>query len=775
MATTKRGQKPWHPFSNILDPAIKLAEGEDVASCFTFVEEVCVLPCRNRITGNKMKRVCNCLSILVDNADRQQAVANYMALFIRKPVQERHSIIMEWMRYTSHADINARCYFLPFVVSDDGDNPFLGDDEEIDEGNGEDEFEPAVGELNNNGVLELKPWMVCRYAISLLLDYGRIKWQRCQTAVSKNLLFEHGSKGKVPGTAKRFSREVKEDLHKFFHQMKQFGQTKSTRFVREETGTGLRDGENIDLLELPSCWSKRSVYSRFCLERGYVVTSSHSGIIKRKKRGEDDDWNVAHTKTVCGWSTFLRFWDQNYPLIRLASPAADICTDCHIFFNRTKYVVAAEDDTVVDDAPVNATSQTSTNYTAPTHTTTTLEMETSNDDDEETHPLDLVQLEPTAEILEREASLLKATLHVRQALIQRQLANAKIQQAIDTANLPHSERSYCFIADYSQNVELPFFGSSQPGDSYYFSPLKINVFGVVDCSIFGGKLSAHVYHEGVAKKGGNNVTSLIIKELSRLNLLVDGDPPGKELTFIMDNCAGQNKNRMVLRLATWLVEAEYFEKVNFIFYIVGHTKNACDRWFSILKQKYRRRNIYSFDDLDGSLKTHSYITVTAATEDDFFDYDKFWDTIYKRLQDGTTHKTHIFSAEKNNKTTLVFRNDDLPDTLSTTQDLMKKGTNTPTRAALVKSPPFIKLKPPGIPPIKQVELFSKYRLLIPESYRDLTCPDPGEDVKVKIKSERNTKQRERTKKARQMKQEEQEQDEENKKIEPLTNDDRANI
>ena len=122
----------------------------------------------------------------------------------------------------------------------------------------------------------------------------------------------------------------------------------------------------------------------------------------------------------------------------------------------------------------------------------------------------------------------------------------------------------------------------------------------------------------MAKKGGNNVTSLIIKELSRLNLLGDVNPPGKELSFIMDNCAGQNKNRMVLRLATWLVEAEYFNKVNFIFYIVGHTKNACDRWFSILKQKYQRRNIYSFDDLIGSLKTHSYITVTAATEDDFF-------------------------------------------------------------------------------------------------------------------------------------------------------------
>jgi hypothetical protein len=52
---------------------------------------------------------------------------------------------------------------------------------------------------------------------------------------------------------------------------------------------------------------------------------------------------------------------------------------------------------------------------------------------------------------------------------------------------------------------------------------------------------------------------------------------------------------------------------------------------------------------------------------------------------------------------------------------------------------------PGIPPIKQVELFSKYCGLLPVQFQDITCPDPGDNIKIKIKSERNTKQRERTK------------------------------
>jgi hypothetical protein len=321
-------------------------------------------------------------------------------------------------------------------------------------------------------------------------------------------------------------------------------------------------------------------------------------------------------------------------------------------------------------------------------------------------------------------------------------------------------------------MELPFFGASQPGDTYYFSALKINVFGIVDASIFGGKLSAYVYDKGVGKKGGYNVASLLVKELQRLNIMIQNET-GKSLTFIMDYCTGQNKNQMVLRLATYLVEAGYFEEVNFVFYIVGHTKNPCDRWFNQLKRSYRRRNIYSFEQLIESMQTHQYITVTVAKTSNFQDWDKYFDSLYKRLTPGTTHKTHIFTARKENKMTLLFRDNDRPETVATTQDLMKKRTDTPTWPALLQEPPLQTVGAPGIPPIKQVELFTKYRALIPKVFRDVTCPDPGDHIKMKIKSERNTKQQERSTKARTMKKEEQEEQDEhnnNKKSKEPSND-----
>ena len=732
-------EQEYHPFRDIISRKIKLIAGEEFDLCFNFVQAICSEPCRDRISGHRRHPNCHCLSILEDNVARQEAVAKYMAAFAKKPVQEKHSILIEWIRYTTNAAADDACFYIPFISEKNANLADEDDDDDDDD--------------SNNSLHALKEHMVCRNAICHLLWFGQSKWKTCTNAVKKNILPVHGNKGKITGKAKRFRDDVADDLHEFFHQMEQFATPQATRFVREETGAGLRDGEE-GVLELPSSWSKRSVYGRFCFERGIVVTSTHTGNILKAERS-DPGWDPNNKKPICSWWAFLKFWEKEYKNIRIASPSADICTDCHVFFNRSKY---ATRNLVGTNSDHNDNSTNSINYTTTTMAdnleappvpnanleTPNANLETASNNDLEM-PQDLQLAENNQlELTQREATLQKASLHVKQALIQRALANQKIQEAIDTVDLPHCDRHYCFIADFSQNMELPFFGASQPGDTYYYSPLKINVFGIVDCSIFGGKLSVHVYDEGVGKKGGNNVASMLVKELKRLNIMQDNQT-GKELTFVMDNCAGQNKNRMVLRLATYLVEAEYFEKVSFVFYIVGHTKNACDRWFNMLKKTYRRQNIYSFDQLTESMRTHNNITVTVTKESDFKDWDKFFDSFYKRLASGTTHKTHIFSATKGNKTTLLFRDDDLPDTPTTAQDLLKRGTDTPDRFAKLRTPVFDTIDPPGVPPIKQVELFTKYRALLPEAFRDITCPDPGDEITKKIKSDRNTKQRERKK------------------------------
>jgi len=106
----------------------------------------------------------------------------------------------------------------------------------------------AVGD---GGIGQFRKHRVCKSAIASILDFGRQQWATCQEAVDKNKLPAHRKKDAKGDRTKWFDDEVKEDLRAFFEEMKLFAQPTSTRFVREDTGAGLRDGEE-GILELPT-------------------------------------------------------------------------------------------------------------------------------------------------------------------------------------------------------------------------------------------------------------------------------------------------------------------------------------------------------------------------------------------------------------------------------------------------------------------------------------------------------------------------------------------
>jgi hypothetical protein len=112
----------------------------------------------------------------------------------------------------------------------------------------------------------------------------------------------------------------------------------------------------------------------------------------------------------------------------------------------------------------------------------------------------------------------------------------------------------------------------------------------------------------------------------------------------MDNCGGQNKNNMVLRLAPYLVEAGYFKTVRFCFFIVGHTKNACDRWFNTLKMLYRKQNVWTQKQLIECFKeSNTTIIVRELSPGEMEPYADLWKNIYKPFD---TNSTQIFTSDR---------------------------------------------------------------------------------------------------------------------------------
>ena len=182
-----------------------------------------------------------------------------------------------------------------------------------------------------------------------------------------------------------------------------------------------------------------------------------------------------------------------------------------------------------------------------------------------------------------------------------------------------------------------------------YTPITANNFGIVDHShdygngIIDNHMYCHVYHEGIGKKGGTNVASLIVKTLRKMQLLRD-DEVGGELNIIFDNCSGQNKNNTVLKLAMWLKQMHYFKRVNFVFLIVGHMKNACDRLFNSLKHEYRKRNIFTMDELIVALSVSDKITVDRTVTSNFLDYNAAFREFYNNLS-GLVLNNHIFTCD----------------------------------------------------------------------------------------------------------------------------------
>ena len=296
------------------------------------------------------------------------------------------------------------------------------------------------------------------------------------------------------------------------------------------------------------------------------------------------------------------------------------------------------------------------------------------------------------------------------------------------AGKAHSERVYTFVVDYGQNMELPVYNDEQPGCTYYYSPLSVYNLGVVnhahvyDNGKIGKHMYAHIYNEGEGKKGANNVASLIVKTLRQLNLLQE-DSAGGELNIVFDNCSGQNKNNTVLRLAVWLQQVEYFKKVNFIFLIVGHTKNAADSLFNSLKHEYRKQNIYTMQGLYDCLDASDAVTVVPASSGDFLDYDILYQDLYRNLA-GKVKSNHIFSVSDQNPTTVIhLRESNLNEHPITLHATLKKAKIFASAAELKAHSNLLLLpmKCLGMNPYKMVKLWKNYWPMVPLNTMMLSC------------------------------------------------------
>jgi hypothetical protein len=174
------------------------------------------------------------------------------------------------------------------------------------------------------------------------------------------------------------------------------------------------------------------------------------------------------------------------------------------------------------------------------------------------------------------------------------------------------------------------------------------------------------------------------------------DKPGARLTLIFNNCAGQNKNNNVLRLALYLVEAGLFLEVEIIFYIRGHTKNACDRMYNEMKFCFHKSQVMTYDKALTLFSSLPNVHMLDAKKADFKAYGHFVNLLYKKFPTGKIFKNHIFVASKidNNLLMKTSTHDGFPmETLDMVRHVYVPDAN---RAVWMKEYGIPCLVPPGL-------------------------------------------------------------------------------
>lgn len=186
------------------------------------------------------------------------------------------------------------------------------------------------------------------------------------------------------------------------------------------------------------------------------------------------------------------------------------------------------------------------------------------------------------------------------------------------------EDTYGVVIDYMQNLPLPHIPVQE---IFYYRQLWVNCFCIYDLKTKTSKI--YTYHEGIAKKGANEVCSFLYDYIQK-NIPVTA----KEIHLFSDGCPGQNKNHTVLRFLLGLSIKRNIT-IKQYFPTRGHSYLPCDRHFGIIKRRLKREDrVYSpmqYSIMINESSNGKIESILLENNDIVLDFNKWWPKYFKKL------------------------------------------------------------------------------------------------------------------------------------------------
>ena len=156
---------------------------------------------------------------------------------------------------------------------------------------------------------------------------------------------------------------------------------------------------------------------------------------------------------------------------------------------------------------------------------------------------------------------------------------------------------------------------------YYSRQLSLYNFTVYD--IKDGESWCYIWHEGIAKRGSNEIASCVHDFLQKV------DEKGYEkVYFFCDCCSGQNRNSIIpAMLMAFISETENIREINISFFEPHHGQNEGDSVHSCVERALKRHREFSMpSEVVGIIKecrkTKPNKVIEMLTED-FLDWKTF--------------------------------------------------------------------------------------------------------------------------------------------------------
>ncbi|GFR74827.1 hypothetical protein ElyMa_000439300 [Elysia marginata] len=363
-------------------------------------------------------------------------------------------------------------------------------------------------------------------------------------------------------------------------------------------------------------------------------------------------------------STFRKLWRQLVPYVRTMPPATDLCWTCQKGMQK-------------------------------------IQLSANNDEEKRRR---IAELNTHQEIVQNERSFYQ---HCCEA--------AKKQLPPDRRLGPHPHCSFEGVNhvsfDFAQQTHFPS-DPLQAGPIYFKTPRKCGIFWINN-EAFGRQINILFNESHNTGKGANTVVSYLHFYLDNYSL---GET---ELQLHADNCAGQNKNSVMVWYLLWRCMTGRNRSVKLSFLIAGHTKFSPHSGFRLIKRKLKPTRVDCLADIAQVVNDSSTMNeaVLVGAENgplqiSTYNWATYLSSFFVKVK-GIKSLQH-FKID-NTGSVAVMQHSNAPET---TQDLRKGPVPAPETL-----PPVI--PSPGLNNKRQQYLFKEIWEFVSPNCQDIVAPEPA--------------------------------------------------